>query len=651
MCGITGIVALSSNGTDFLPRVENAVDRLNRRGPDHSAVFRHHHVALGHARLSIIDTSAAANQPFTDVSGRYTVVFNGEIYNYRELRKELEADGIKFRSESDTEVLLELFIKEGESFLEKLNGFFALAIYDSKDGYLFLARDRMGIKPLLIYRDENKLIFASEMKAILAYGIRKEIDRASLFTYLQLNYIPAPATILRGVRKVMPGHKVMVTNLNAFDPEDLRMEEEAYYQIPYDPEFNIKITPDSYESAVLELQNLLEQAVTRRLVADVPLGTFLSGGIDSSVITTLAARHTRNLKSFSIGYADEPYFDETEFARLVAKKAGTDHTVFSLTNEDLFAHLREMLDYLDEPFADSSALAVYILSKKTRQEVTVALSGDGADEMFSGYHKHLAEFRARNAGVAENLVKGLAPVWKSLPQSRNTKLGNMNRQLNRFSEGMKLGPKDRYWRWATYLKEEEANYLLKEEMIFNLQRLSDDAFQYKKNRESLLKHLTKEGSINQVLLTDMNLVLPNDMLTKVDLMSMANSLEVRTPFLDHQVVGFAFRLPPPFKINSTIKKKILQDAFRKDLPEELYNRPKKGFEVPLLNWLQTDLKSMITDDLLEENFIAEQGLFNVKAVEELKSRLFSSNPGDAVATVWALVVFQHWWKNYFQTQD
>jgi len=640
MCGIAGIFALNDQGKKLLSKTNDAIQTLNKRGPDAHGVYQHGCVSLGHTRLSIIDTSEASAQPMTDGSGRYTIVYNGEFYNYKSVRKDLQADGVKFSSEGDTEVLLQLYIKEGEKCVEKVNGFFAFAIYDKEEQSLFVARDRLGIKPLLYFQDEDKIIFASELKALIQYEIPREIDHVSLFTYLQLNYVPAPYTMLNNVKKLEPGCSLTVSNQEILPPK-------RYYEIPYNPSKTVDVEVANYQSAKDTLYKKMDQAVEIRLVSDVPLGTFLSGGIDSSIITSLAAQKVSGLSSFSIGFKDEPFFDETEFARSLAKKAGTKHTVFEVSNKDLFENLENVLDYFDEPFADSSAIAVYILCQQTKGHISVALSGDGADEIFSGYNKHMAEYKARNPGLKEQLVKSLAPIIDKLPQSRNSSISNLSRQLSKFSSGAKLGNKLRYWQWATIIDEEEANYLIKEKKSNRLQRLSDDGFSYKKRKEHFLHTIQKTGDINDVLLTDMNLVLQNDMLKKVDCMSMANSLEVRTPFLDHDVVDYAFSLPVDFKINRRMRKKILIDTFGHLLPEELLDRPKKGFEVPMLKWLRTDLKPMIENDLLGNKFIEEQGIFNGEAIVNLKAKLFSNNPGDSAATVWAIIVFQYWWKKHF----
>lgn len=605
-----------------------ATQALAKRGPDFQDIYTDGFVGLGHRRLSIIDTSEAGNQPMWDEHKQYGIIFNGEIFNFKELREELYSKGIRFQSESDTEVLLQLFIHEKENCLNRLNGFFSFCIYNKADQSFFLARDRYGIKPLLYLFDEDKFLFASEMKAMLCYGIDKTIDFTSLHTYLQLNYTPAPHTIFSKVKKLIPGHFMKVSRG--------KMDIQSYYHIPYNEEkLNQAI---SYDQAKEKFKYLLESAVQKRLVSDVPLGAFLSGGLDSSIVAGLASKHKPDLHTFSIGFKDEPFFDETNYANLVAKHFNTSHNVFSLTNDDLYRHLNTILDYTDEPFADSSAIAVYILSKETRKHATVALSGDGADELLGGYNKHEAMYKMLHPGFRENLVATMGGLWNAMPHSRNNALFNKFRQLSRFSNGMKLDAKERYWQLAGFIAENESIKLLSSSSIAQL-----DQQQFIERKEEMLRSV-RNGSMNEILLTDTKLVLPNDMLTKVDLMSMANSLEVRTPFLDYELVNFIFSLPDDFKINSSIRKRIAQDAFREMLPVQLYNRPKKGFEVPLLKWFRKEMKSLITEDLLSKSFIEEQNIFNYAEVAKLKKQLFSSNPGDVHARIWGLIVFQWWWK-------
>lgn len=628
MCGITGIFAFNLVGKFNKVNVAAATMSLEQRGPDHQNIYNDAWVALGHRRLSIIDTSAIAHQPMWDESERYCIVFNGEIFNYRELRAQLESAGVKFNSQSDTEVLLNLYIREKEKCLQKLNGFFAFCVYDKEEQSFFIARDRYGVKPLLYVFDEDKFLFASEMKSIIQYGIDKTIDYTSLHTFLQLNYIPAPSTIFKNVKKLLPGHYLTIANS--------QLSIANYYSISKEENKTI-----GYEDAKQKLKTLLDASVQRRLISDVPLGAFLSGGIDSSVITALASKHKPDLHTFSIGFKDEKFFDETHYAKLVADHFKTDHTIFSLNNDDLYEHVHDILNYIDEPFADSSAINVYILSKQTRKHATVALSGDGADEMLAGYNKHAAFYRSFNPGVKEKAVSALSPLWNLVPQSRSNALANKARQFARFAEGMKLSPQERYWRWASFADETQSLNLFTPHAA---EQLSNE--QYRERKAEILKHIGNTGSMNEILRTDTELVLPNDMLTKVDLMSMANGLEVRTPFLDVEVVNFIFSLPEDFKINNNLRKRVLQDAFRDVLPAELYNRPKKGFEVPLLKWFRKEMKSMIVNDLLSKELIEQQGIFKYVEIEKLKTQLFSSNPGDVHARIWGLIVFQFWWKKF-----
>lgn len=623
MCGITGILAFNSTGKKYVSKIDNATKSLQNRGPDGEGIYHYLHGALGHRRLSIIDTSDAASQPFTDPTERYTIVFNGEIFNYKQLRAQLESKGIAFKSHSDTEVLLYLFIADKEKCLYQLDGEFAFAIYDKQLEQLFIARDRFGVKPLYYYKDTDRFVFASEMKALLAFEIPKIIDTASLQTYLHLNYIPSPHSIFEHVWKLPAGTFMTIENNG-------KTHQQNYYSISHQYD---ETHLQGYEASTQELKKLLEYAVEQRMIADVPLGSFLSGGIDSSIISAITAQRTKHLNTFSIGYKDEPLFDETKYAQLLSKKYKTEHTVFQLSNADLYNDLHTMLDYIDEPFADSSALAVNILSMHTKKHVKVALSGDGADELFAGYNKHEAELLAAGNGLRARVLKASYPLLKHLPKSRNSVSGNTLRKLQKFSEGMNLTDSERYWRWAGFTNDTSDECLLVK-----------TSPEYEFRKKEILKHISAD--YNSVLLTDMQLVLENDMLVKVDRMSMNQSLEVRVPFLDHKIVDFAFTLPVNYKIEGNQRKKILKDAFRDMLPEALFHRKKQGFEVPLLKWFRTDLKSLILEELLEDGFIKEQKIFKPEAIKKLKKQLFSSNPNDAIAKIWALIVFQYWYKKH-----
>lgn len=626
MCGIIGFYNKHSDASEYKKNLLNAVDSLKMRGPDSNGTFFDKNTGLGHTRLAVIDTSNAGNQPFTDSSGKYTLIFNGEFYNHKGYRNELENDGVKFISESDTEVLLYLLVKYGKDAIQKINGCFAFAFYDSVKNEIIIARDRMGINPLLYYVEDDKIVFASEMKALIAFGLKPDIDYEAVFSYFQLNYFPPNQCVFRNTFKLKPGTYAVI-NENG-------IKNHEYYTIPLS--INNTEFPD-YIQAKKQLYTLLDESVKRRLISDVPIGCFLSGGIDSSIITALASAHTNNLNTFSIGFTDESYFDETNYANIVAEKYKTNHTVFKISSNDILDNFFKIIDYFDEPFADSSALAVYILSYCTKQKATVALSGDGADEMFAGYNKHSAHFNASYMGVKENFVKAFNPLWKIMPKSRSNKSSNLFRQLYRFSEGCKFTPRDRYWFWASIGSENYVESLLK-------RTINKLEFENKKNE--YLKSVSNLSDINSVLYADMHLVLQGDMLTKVDLMSMANSLEVRTPFLDHNVVDFVFSLPYSYKITNSSRKRILKDTFRHLLPEELLNRPKHGFEVPLLKWFRNELWNLIDNDYLSEDYIKEQNIFNYNVIKKLKKQIHSENPEDSHAKIWALLVFQNWWKKY-----
>jgi asparagine synthase (glutamine-hydrolysing) len=626
MCGITGIY-YPNKWLNKSETTKKSASTIRHRGPDAEGFFSDDHISLGHVRLSILDTSGGAVQPMFDRSGEYVIVFNGEIFNYLELKQQYFSDDHPWRTTSDTEVLLELYIQQGPKCLDLLRGFFALAIYSKKDSSLFLARDRFGKKPLYYHNNpDGTLAFASELDALLAYQIPRELDKVSVKQYLHFNYIPEPDTILADVRRLPAGNYLQI------GPKGHKLT--RYYDIPRKP-IDRSI---SYDQACQRLIDLLDESVRDRMVADVPLGSFLSGGIDSSVVVSLATRYTDKLNTFSIGYTDNPFFDETHYAELVAKKLDTRHHVFRLSNDDLHAELDNVLDSISEPFADSSAIPLYILAKKTKQQVTVALSGDGGDELFAGYNKHKAEYALRRANAFRPLARLMLPITRVLPASRNSPAANKVRQVRKFLEGMLLSPQERYWNWAGFLSDEEAaSFLLPG---------GEDRATYENRKKAILKGYREVDSMRDFLLTDIGLVLQGDMLVKVDRMSMANGLEVRSPFLDHRVVEFALSLPDTFKIKGRMGKRIVQDAFRDRLPSEIYDRPKKGFEVPLLDWFRGSLRSRIENIYLSDRFIQEQGLFSPESVKVLKQRLFSSNPGDSVATTWALIVFQHWWKRY-----
>lgn len=619
MCGITGAYRLKSTGTPVDFGLTAALQCIAHRGPDDEGIFVSGRTALGHRRLSILDTSSAGHQPFTDQNGRHTIIYNGEVFNFPDLRRKLENKGHQFRSHTDTEVVLRLFILKGPAFLHDLNGFFSLAIHDAETDELFIARDRWGVKPLFWAVQDDRLMFGSELRSLVKLGLKASVDPVSLRMYFTHHYIPAPFTIHSNVNKLQPGHAIHVSNEKAVVERWYNAEQAAQ---------DVRNIADP----VQHVSQLLDDAVRIRLLSDVPVGTFLSGGLDSSIVSALAKRHKPDLRTFSIGFTDK-YFDETPFAEQVARHIGSDHTTFTLNEDDLAENYQAFLSIIDEPFADSSALPSYLLNRSTREHVVVALSGDGADEIFGGYRKHQAELRARQPGIGEKMAILGAPLWAHMPKSRNGPLADRIRQLDRFAGIAGLGAEERYLKLAAF--EEDA---IVDELIGPNKARSE----WNQRRARLTAPLGQDRSLNGVLWADMHTVLPNDMLYKVDLTSMANGLEVRTPFLDHRLVSYAFSLPAEIKFGRGEGKRILRQAFGHMLPQQVLTRPKRGFEVPLRKLFLGPLKAFMDRSLAPD--VLEHAGMDHKGVKRLIERLRSASPGNSQATVHALLVYLSWWR-------
>lgn len=620
MCGIAAIVAFTDKGKERLNRITSCADLLKHRGPDNQQHIEEENFAMAHARLSIIDLSAQSNQPFASQDKRFTIVFNGEIFNYRSLREDLKKEGHTFFTEGDVEVLVNLYREYGANCLDKLLGFFAFAIYDRQQKTFFAARDRFGVKPFYFYHNADYFACSSEMRPLKYISGINEIDRTALYTYLQLTYTPEKLGMLEGIHKLEPGHFISIENGQA--------KIQKYYSVE---------VPGTYEAvgdAGKKFLSLLDEAVEARMVSDVPVGSFLSGGIDSSVITALAATKNKSLKTFSVGFEGDTHFDESKYAEIVAKKYKTDHHTFHLTEEEAGSEIENFLNSIDEPFADSSAFNVYLLSKKTKQHVKVVLSGDGADELFAGYNKHRAEWMVRHQRMKTVLLKNSAALGKIIPSSRNTSFSNKARQLQRFASGARLSAPQRYWRWACFYEEKKAMHLL--------QLNATEKQRFDKIKKHYIENISSD--FNSVLLADVNMVLASDMLVKVDRMSMAHGLEVRNPFLDHRLVEFAFSIEARRKIDSTTQKKIIKESCAHLLPPEILHRKKHGFETPVQKWLQGVLRKKVDELLLDKNFIGHQGLFHYEELQRLVKKALSANAGDTTSVVWALLVFNHWYK-------
>lgn len=617
LCGIIGIWAKNSIGESEFDKMPSALQKLSHRGPDNQSIKTYSKVCLGHTRLSVIDPVESSNQPMSDATGKYHLIYNGEIYNYEELRQLLEFEGFRFSTNSDTEVLLNLLISEGEKGLEKINGCFSVVFYDEEQEQIIFARDRLGIKPLLIYEDENKIILTSEMTPLFEFDIDKSIEEAPLNHYFRLSYIPAPTAILKKAFKILPGQ------LGTIDSEGLQLRK--FYSVKRLP---LKKIP--FQMAADELKSRLTIAVKDRLVSDVPLGTFLSGGMDSSIISAIAKKNKEDLQTFSVGF-EHPYFNELEYSNRVAEHIGSDHHVIMLGKNDFKENFHDFLNAIDEPFGDSSSFAMYLLSKETKKHVTVALSGDGADELFGGYRKQRAEYLLRNTSATRKSVMKLgALLMSNMKVSRSNKVGDLNRRLQKMVKGFNLSNEKRYFEWCCFASEDEVHKILKK----------------KWRAEAEWKGIMIEDMAD-FLIADQHMVLPNDMLKKVDLMSMAHGLEVRTPFLDHSMVELANSLPIEYKIDRKMGKILLKYAFESILPKEILYRSKKGFEIPIQDWLGDEITELLNSELFDQDFIHEQDIFEYKELAKLIKSIKSDSFGDRIYLIWSLIIFQHWYKRHY----
>ncbi len=582
-------------------------------------------VALGHRRLSIIDLEGG-HQPLANEDESVWIVFNGEIYNHRELRQRLEGSGHRFRTASDTEVIVHLYEDEGLDFLAHLNGMFALAIWDTRQRRLVVARDRLGKKPLYYRHEPQRLLFASELKGLLQVpDIERQIDLQALDEYFTYQYVPHPRTIFRGFSKLPPAHYGVFA--------DGRWTTRRYWHPNFDRELERPLA-----DYVDELRELLTSAVQLRLEADVPLGAFLSGGVDSSLIVGLMQRlSSEPIKTFSIGFPVRD-FDESAHARRVAARLGTDHHEFRVE-----PHAVEVLDRLvwhyDEPFADSSAIPTYYVSKLTREHVTVALSGDGGDELFAGYDRYRA---VRLAAWLDRL-----PDWsrKALanPLTRRWAVGGRQRcclrRLGRFGEALSYSPQRRYLEWVSMFNEARRADLYSEEL---LRQLPDhDPFEF---LAAAFRGVRHRDEVTAASLVDLVTYLPCDLMTKVDIASMANGLECRAPLLDYRVVELAAAMPLRMKMQSGRGKRILRKSFPELLPRDITHRPKMGFGVPLADWFRGELRDYARDVLLDVRSL-DRGYFRPGAVQQLFDEHLRGD-FDHGYRLWGLLVFELWHRTW-----
>lgn len=639
MCGITGAI-----WTDPLKAIDAAqlarmTDALRHRGPDDAGSFTSEFrlrppyeampgVALGHRRLSIIDI-AGGHQPMANEDGSVQVVFNGEIYNFPALRQRLEGSGHKFKTHCDTEVIAHLYEDEGPDCFTHLVGMFAIAIWDANRRRLVLARDRLGQKPLVYRHDAGRLVFASELKSLLTIkDLPREIDRGSLDEYLTYQYVPHPNTILRGFRKLPPAHVAIYL--------DDKLEVRPYWSPDFAREQRFARGED-----VAQVRERLEEAVKIRLRSDVPLGAFLSGGVDSSLIVALMQEHSAEpVKTFSIGFR-EPEYDESSYARGVATFLKTEHREFQVT-PDAVAILPKLIWHYDEPFADSSAIPTWYLSQLTREHVTVALTGDGGDELFGGYRRYQA---MRLGGLIDKLPDPLRALfatraWQWLPASgrRQSRLW----MFKRFSDTLRQPPARRYLELVSIFNEARRVELYSDDALNSLP--DSDPFGFlSRSWQRSGKRDASAAAMNADLVT----YLPCDINTKVDIASMAHGLECRQPFLDHRLVELAVQLPSARKLSLRRGKRILREAFADAIPPWVWRRKKQGFGVPLDHWFRMELKDLTRETLLSQR-AKDRNLFNSATVERLidehQAKRFPHQ-----ARLWSLLVLELWIREWIDS--
>jgi len=621
MCGIAGIVNLNHQPVD-----ETLLAAMNgmqhHRGPDDEGIKILGSVGLAHQRLSIIDLGSG-HQPLGNENETIWVTYNGEIYNHRELRQDLEAKGHHFKTDCDTEILVHLYEEHGSHFVERLNGMFAFAIYDANLHRLLLARDRLGQKPLVYFRTKNTLAFASELQSLEKLpDMPREINLQALHDYLTLQYVPCPATIFTQVHKLPPGQ---LLDINLADGSN-RLRD--YWHCRYDEKSNLK-----YADAREQLRELLEDATRKRLMSDVPLGAFLSGGIDSTIVVGLMSKLCREpVKTFTIGF-DHAIYDERKFAQSAAEFHGTEHREKVVNPED-FGIVEKLVKHYGEPYSDASMLPTFLLSQFTREHVTVALSGDGADEMFAGYYRYLVLKFAKFADLCPTSLRrpfcrALAGILPSQKEERT-----LSGKLQRLLSVTATAAPDRYLDIINRFPEAQKR------AVYGERFKEAELFASQEYLESVLSTGSVKDPVESIIEAELNTYLPGDILTKVDIASMACSLELRSPFLDYRVAEFAASLPLKFKQCGRSRKHILRDACKDLIPANLKKREKQGFGVPVAAWFRAGWKDLLQERLLDGKAVSD-GFFQRKELAGMIQEHQSSR-ADHSYSLWALLIFELW---------
>jgi asparagine synthase (glutamine-hydrolysing) len=627
MCGIAGFTHFLGNMGDK-QTLKAMGDSIYHRGPDAGGEYLDEHVGLAHRRLAIIDLSEAGVQPMHSHDNKFVIVFNGEIYNYLELRAELSEAGYPFKTHTDTEVILALYASEGEKLLDKINGMFTFALWDIEKQSLFIARDRVGKKPLYYLQTDSQFAFASEIKAILTLpNVPKDIRLDAVHDFFAYQYVPDPKTIFSHIHKLPPGHSMTIDKTGC--------QIKQYWDVSFSD-----TRVDSEQTLTNELHELAKAKTKTRMVSDVPLGAFLSGGIDSSgVVAMMAQDSDKPVKTCSIGFDDKKY-NETEFAKVVAEQYQTEHHEFTV-HQNVKDNLEHIVSFFDEPFADPSLVPTFFVSELARSKVTVAIAGDGGDEVFAGYEKY-------NTDDIENKLRAKFPVF--LRKNVFPHLANffaksefvLFRKAKSLFYSLSLDPA-----MGFYVTNSQIEDRLWEKLA--TKDTQDKLGSYHPSKITVAAYNKSDGPdhLSKILYTDMKTYLPGGILVKVDRMSMANSLEVRAPLLDKDVIEFAATLPSSLKFNKGEKKYILKEAFKPDLPHDILYRKKMGFSVPLASWLRGEIKELAQEYL----FVKSEGIqqyFDMQVVKELWQQ-HQSGKADHATVLWSMLMFQMWWFKYMQT--
>ncbi len=624
MCGITGVAALQGSPHPSMEQLKTMCDSIYHRGPDQDGMHVQDGVAMGMRRLSIIDLSGG-RQPIFNKDRTILTVFNGEIYNFRELRSELEARGYTFATKTDTEVIVYAYEEYGINFPKYLNGMFAIALHDTVKKKLFLVRDHLGIKPLYYSFNQNYLVWGSEIKAILASGlVEKTLDLDALGEYFAWEYVPGKATLFKEIRQLEPGQMLEI------DLNNPRCEPQTYWDIPPVPEIEL-----SEEAWADRVEEQLKKSVNMQLVSDVPLGAFLSGGVDSSLVVALMGK----AQTYSIGF-DDPSYNELKWSEKVADHLNVEH-INEIIKPDVLKLFDHLMYFLDDPIGDFSIFPTYLVSRLARKYVTVSLSGDGGDELFGGYETYLANGKAQQyqkipAIFRKNLIQ---PLINSL-RPRPAKKGLVNK-AKRFIEGLENPVDLSHARWRIF-----AGDLIREE-LFTPEAFKELTTPSASHIVDLFKKAGDRQPQNRSMYVDVKSYLPDDILVKVDRMSMAVSLESRVPYLDPDLVELAFQIPDRLKVAEGKTKVLLKKVAARHVPAECIYRPKEGFSIPIKNWLCNEFRPLM-EELLSEQAVRDQGIFQVNTIKRLKQEHLAGTANHS-HILWSLIVFQSWSKKWLHS--